>query len=82
MGSPYDSAEYKRNRKAVIGLPCARCHADPPSTADHIVPISQGGTHDLANLRPLCSRCNSALGGRLNRGKRRPRRRRWRNAKY
>ncbi len=82
MSSPYDSSEYRRNRKAVTGLPCARCHADPPSTADHIIPVSRGGTHDVDNLRPLCRRCNSALGGHLNKGKRRLARRRRINRAY
>jgi 5-methylcytosine-specific restriction protein A len=25
---------------------------------DHIVPLGQGGTHDEANLQPLCHRCH------------------------
>lgn len=31
-------------------------------TVDHILPASRGGTYDLKNLRPMCSRCNSKLG--------------------
>jgi len=26
---------------------------------DHIVPLARGGTHDLANLQPLCKSCHS-----------------------
>ena len=28
--------------------------------ADHIVPIAEGGRHELANLRTLCVRCHKA----------------------
>jgi len=77
---PYDSPQYQRNRRALIGLPCTRCGI-PADTADHIIPIARGGTHEAINLRPMCGRCNSALGGHMNRGKRR-RRRRWSNNGY
>lgn len=33
--------------------------------ADHIVPRSLGGTHDLDNLRTLCLRCHRAETARL-----------------
>lgn len=31
-------------------------------TVDHILPKSKGGTYDLDNLRPMCSKCNEKLG--------------------
>ena len=31
-------------------------------TADHIIPLSRGGTHDVTNMRALCQHCNSARG--------------------
>ena len=31
---------------------------------DHIKPKSKGGTADLSNLRPLCSKCNLSKGNR------------------
>lgn len=31
-------------------------------TADHIIPVSQGGGPGAANLRVLCRSCNSARG--------------------
>lgn len=34
---------------------------DPSSpTVDHVVPLSQGGAHSLANARTACLHCNSA----------------------
>lgn len=43
------------------------------TTADHVVPQSRGGSHELANLRPACSHCNSARGNRPPRQGRPPR---------
>lgn len=34
-------------------------------TADHIVPLCEGGRHVLANLQTLCSKCNPAKGKKL-----------------
>ena len=31
-------------------------------TVDHILPKSKGGTYDLKNLDPMCSKCNSRKG--------------------
>lgn len=33
-------------------------------TLDHVVPVSQGGSHTAANLRLACFRCNTARGNR------------------
>src|SRR6266702_1477268 len=38
---------------------CARCGATVLLTADHIIPLSQGGTNDIGNIQPLCRPCNS-----------------------
>jgi 5-methylcytosine-specific restriction endonuclease McrA len=61
----HDDAEYRRNRHIVLGN-AKRCAitgreatADDPLTADHIVPLSQGGTHQLDNLRPVLRSVNS-----------------------
>lgn len=38
---------------------CAACKKQVQLTIDHIVPLSCGGLHTLANVQPLCKSCNS-----------------------
>lgn len=38
--------------------------------ADHIVPVIEGGTNELANLRTLCMRCHRAETAKLRRRRR------------
>lgn len=61
MPSPYSSTEYKKNRKIVLESSNYICHYcnGPANTADHIIPVSQGGGHELSNLLPACINCNS-----------------------
>jgi len=55
----YRDPEYKRNREAVkrrAGGRCEECcHRHGRLQCDHIIPVSRGGTHDLANLRMVCA---------------------------
>lgn len=44
------------------GHKCLACGEKKPLTMDHIIPISRGGIHDIANIQPLCRECNSAKG--------------------
>ncbi len=62
MGSPYATAEYKRNRKIVLEASqwtCHYCNA-PANTADHIIPVSKNGSNEVSNLLPACVKCNSS----------------------
>lgn len=45
-------------RFAFFGFRCWMCSA-PATQADHVKPISRGGSHMLANLRPSCASCNA-----------------------
>ena len=40
------------------------CLASEGLTIDHIIPVSRGGTDDLANLQFLCRSCNASKGDR------------------
>lgn len=46
-------------RMAFFGYRCWMCRG-PFEHIDHVKPLSKGGPHMLANLRPACSRCNNA----------------------
>ncbi|MDP9320427.1 MAG: HNH endonuclease [Chloroflexota bacterium] len=37
---------------------CAYCGVEAPLEADHRVPLSRGGTHDIENILPACGPCN------------------------
>jgi 5-methylcytosine-specific restriction endonuclease McrA len=37
---------------------CGYCGDGGPMQADHRVPLSRGGTHDITNILPACRRCN------------------------
>lgn len=41
------------------GERCLCCGGRLDLTADHVVPLSEGGTHSIGNIQPLCRACNS-----------------------
>jgi 5-methylcytosine-specific restriction endonuclease McrA len=44
---------------------CVCCGKTPAKlTADHVVPVSRGGTNYIANIQPLCAPCNSSKHNR------------------
>lgn|SRR5574343_699414 len=44
------------------GYVCLCCGEKKPLTADHIVPLSKGGTNYISNIQPLCLVCNDRKG--------------------
>jgi hypothetical protein len=47
--------------KETHGHRCASCGKPETEgflTIDHIVPLARGGTHEAANIQPLCLPCN------------------------
>lgn len=40
------------------GNKCLSCGEQKPLEADHIVPLSKGGTNFITNIQPLCKSCN------------------------
>mgnify|MGYP002621032842 FL=1 len=69
-GRAYNQGEYRRNRQILLknAIYCAECRGlgvpGDPLTVDHIVPLSKGGTNDLANLQVLHRSCNSSKGAK------------------
>lgn len=41
---------------------CLACGQKTKLTADHIVPLSCGGSNDIGNIQPLCMKCNCSKG--------------------
>ncbi len=57
----FTSKEWK-SLKAFYGNICLCCKKKEPDvklTADHVIPLSRGGTNDISNIQPLCGSCNS-----------------------
>ncbi len=44
---------------------CLACGKQCKLTADHIVPVSRGGSGDISNIQPLCGPCNSSKGTKV-----------------
>ena len=57
-GWKYTSAQHLIWRWAMWGNCCWIC-GNPANATDHVIALAAGGAHWPANLRPICSRCNS-----------------------
>jgi len=44
---------------------CLCCGKKRKLTADHVVPVSKGGTSNIDNIQPLCGPCNSKKGTKV-----------------
>lgn len=54
------SATAIRQRFNEFGNSCAYCGAQGDMQIEHVVATSQGGAHDIGNIVPACSRCNTS----------------------
>lgn len=66
-GGSYDAIEWE-NLKAKYAYTCLCCGRREPDiklTADHVMPVSKGGTSFIENIQPLCKSCNSSKGTRI-----------------
>jgi hypothetical protein len=52
------------DRMSMFNFQCAYC-GGPWEHDDHVIPLSRGGLHILANLRPSCAHCNCSKGNKL-----------------
>ncbi len=41
---------------------CLCCRKRKKLTADHVIPVSKGGSSSINNIQPLCQSCNSKKG--------------------
>lgn len=52
---------FTKEQFRALGEQCLRCgRKDVPMTADHVLPLSKGGSNDISNIQPLCGPCNSS----------------------
>lgn len=47
------------------GYVCLCCGVGGKLTADHIIPISRGGSDSIDNVQPLCAQCNRKKGTKI-----------------
>jgi len=58
-GGSFTSGEWK-NLCEKYDNKCLCCGKETKLTADHIIPVTRGGTSNIDNIQPLCRSCNSA----------------------
>jgi hypothetical protein len=62
-GGSYTVVEWQSLCKK-HGNKCLCCGKRRKLTADHIVPVSKGGTSNISNIQPLCLPCNASKGAK------------------
>lgn len=60
---PFTHAEMLANWEEHDLYGCAFC-GGPYEDIEHLVPLSKGGEHSIANLVPSCRDCNRGVGGK------------------
>lgn len=60
-GGSYTAAEWKTLCKQYDNR-CLCCGKKTKLTADHVIPVIDGGNSDISNIQPLCKPCNSRKG--------------------
>jgi 5-methylcytosine-specific restriction endonuclease McrA len=60
-GGRFTAVEWNE-LKEKYGNKCLCCGEAAKLTADHVVPVINGGTNNIDNIQPLCLVCNSKKG--------------------
>jgi 5-methylcytosine-specific restriction endonuclease McrA len=60
-GGYFTSAEWKALCKKYHSK-CLCCKKKKPLEADHVIPVSKGGSSNISNIQPLCRSCNAKKG--------------------
>jgi hypothetical protein len=58
-------AAHARHVRAHAKACCMNCGSTDDIQFDHIIPFSNGGTHDVSNLQLLCKKCNLLKSDKL-----------------
>jgi 5-methylcytosine-specific restriction endonuclease McrA len=67
----YDYQWQKLRAEAIRLQPyCSFCGTDKDLTGDHILPLKEGGSNTLDNIRVLCRRCNTRRENDYRKGNR------------
>jgi len=54
---PYTGDQWQK-LLSLCGNKCLKCGATDNIEADHIIPLSKGGSNMIDNIQPLCKSCN------------------------
>jgi 5-methylcytosine-specific restriction endonuclease McrA len=57
-GGSFTAEEWKLLCKK-YNYKCLCCGKRKKLTADHVIPVSKGGSSNITNIQPLCQSCNS-----------------------
>jgi hypothetical protein len=63
-GGSFTSEEWK-NLCIKYDKKCLGCRKRKKLEVDHVIPLSKGGTSNIANIQPLCRRCNSTKNAKI-----------------
>ena len=68
LSKRYHTAYYQRVRKQVLERDYYTCYycGQEATTADHVIPISKGGTDEASNMVAACIKCNSGKRDRMS----------------